>query len=109
MYVQTFLWAPTTRTAVVGAPASCPRKLWLNGELVVECDNYRPVRPNYNGDGQSYASVTLRQGWNELLVKFVRGAAAAPFEGHLITCTADDLRAGLVEVGWTWLPWDVSE
>lgn len=109
IYVQTFVWSPAARTAILGAPANCPRKLWLNGELLVTCANYRPARPNYNGDGHSYAPATLRQGWNELLLKFVRTPAAAPFEGHLIHCAADDLRAGLVEVGWTRLPWDVNE
>jgi hypothetical protein len=87
-------------------PANCPRKLWLNGELIVESAKCRPARPNYNGDGESYAPVTLRQGWNEILLKFVRAAGAEAFEGHLIHTTPDSLRAGLVDVRWTCLPWD---
>jgi hypothetical protein len=107
IYVQTFLWSPDERPASLGVPANCPRKMWLNGVLVVESATCRPARPNYNGDGQSYAPVTLRQGWNEILLKFVRDPGADPFEGHLIHTTPDDLRAGLVDVRCTRLPWDV--
>jgi hypothetical protein len=106
LYVQTFLWSPAERAAVLGAPGNCPRKLWLNGELLATPDNDRPIRPNYNGDGQSYAPVTLKSGWNEVLIKYVRIADAAPFAGHLILVTPDDLRTALVDVGWTRLPWD---
>lgn len=110
LYVQTFLWSPDERAVVVGAPGNCPRKLWVNGELLVALDNYRPIRPNYNGDGQSYAPVTLKEGWNEILVKYVRAPAAsgdaAPFAGHLVHVTPDNLRAALVDVTWTRLPWD---
>jgi hypothetical protein len=106
VYLQTFLWSPTARTAVVGAPGNCPRKLWVNGQLLVAPESYRPIRPNYNGDGQSYAPVELREGWNEILVKCVRKPGAAPFAGHLVHVTSDDLRAALIDVTWTRLPWD---
>ena len=72
----------------------------------MDCFSRRPLRPNYNGDGEAYAQVELVEGWNELLVKYVRTADMPPFGAHLVAATADDLRHGLVDVGWTRLPWD---
>lgn len=109
LYVQTFLWSPAARPATIGMPTNCPGKLWVNGMLVVERASYRPVRPNYNGDGESYAAVDLAQGWNELLIKYVRTPDKPPFEAHVIAASADDLRHGLDQVGWTRLPWDTEQ
>lgn len=106
LYVQTYLWSPEARDAWIGAPANCPTVLWVNGALAVENTTYRPVRPNYGGDGESYATVPLVQGWNELLVKFVRTSKAAPFDAHLLVSSADNLHDGLEQIGWTRLPWD---
>jgi hypothetical protein len=107
LYVQTYLWSNDVHEAWIGAPANCPTKLWVNGTLAVENTSYRPVRPNYGGDGDSYAHVSLAQGWNELMIKFVRGADAAPFEAHLLASTPDRLHNGLEQLGWTRLPSDV--
>ncbi len=106
LYIQTFLWSPRARAATLGIPGNGPRKLWVNGVLAVDCFSRRPLRPNYNGDGEAYAQVELLEGWNELLIKYVRTADMPPFAAHLVAATADDLRHGLVDVGWTRLPWD---
>ena len=106
LYVQTYLWSLKARDAWIGAPANCPTKLWVNGALAVENFSYRRVRPSYGGDAESYATVQLAQGWNELLLKFVRGAEAAAFEVHLLVSSADKLHDGLEQIGWTRLPWD---
>jgi ADP-ribosylglycohydrolase len=106
VYVQTFLWNSKAQRATIGIPGSGPRKLWVNDALAVDCFSRRPLRPNYNGDGEAYAQVDLVEGWNELLVKYVRTPDMPPFGAHLVAATADDLRHGLVDIGWTRFPWD---
>ena len=54
--------AQGARVATIGIPGSGPRKLWVNGALAVDCFSRRPLRPNYNGDGEAYAQVDLRPG-----------------------------------------------
>ncbi|HSH77528.1 MAG TPA: ADP-ribosylglycohydrolase family protein [Herpetosiphonaceae bacterium] len=107
LYVQTYLWSPAARDAWIGASANCPTKLWVNGTLAVESFAYRPVRPSYGGNAESYASVPLVDGWNEVLMKFVRIPDAAPFEAHLLVSSADKLHDGLEQIGWTRWPSDV--
>jgi hypothetical protein len=109
LYVQTFLWSPMARSVSIGVPGTLPRKFWVNGAEVMASFTYPPLRPNYNGDGMSYAPAALRKGWNEVLIKFVRGAGNAPAEAHLVATTDDNLRHSLVDLRWTRLPWDESE
>ncbi len=74
---------------------------------MVDHTTYRPVRPSYGGDGESYANVALAQGWNELLIKYARGSDAPPFDAHLVASTPDDLHSGLEQLGWTRFPTDI--
>lgn len=107
IYAQTFLWSPDERAVWIGAATNCPAKLWLNGAPAVASFRYRPIRPNYGGDGESYATVMLRAGWNEALLKFVRGADAPPFDAHLLISSAEpQIRDGQPDIGRTRLPWD---
>jgi ADP-ribosylglycohydrolase len=105
VYVQTFYYSDRDRDARIGVPATCPTKLWLNGEVVKTCPAGRRLRPNYNTDGESYADKRLVKGWNEVLVKYTRTEGDAPFEGHLILCESDKLCPAILDVGWTRLPW----
>lgn len=107
LYVQTYLWSPIARHVWIGAAVNCPAKLWINGALVVQSLRYRAIRPNYGGDKESYATVQLVDGWNEVFLKFVRSADALPFECHLLVSTADRLHNGLPDIGRTRMPWDV--
>jgi hypothetical protein len=109
LYVQTYLWSPVARTASIGVPGTLPRKFWVNGAEVLATFTYPPLRPNYNGDGMSYAPAALREGWNEVLIKFVRKAGAPLAEAHLVATTDDNLRHSLVDLRWTQLPWDRAE
>jgi hypothetical protein len=106
LYAQTFLWSEQPREAWIGAAVNCPAKMWVNGQPVVSSFRYRPVRPNYGGDKESYATVRLDQGWNEALLKFVRGEGAPRFECHLLISSADQLHNGIPEIGRTRFPWD---
>jgi len=66
LYIQTYLHSPQAISAWIGVSASCPAKLWVNGALTVEDFAHRPIRPSYNGNTESYATVRLAAGWNEL-------------------------------------------
>ena len=109
LYVQTFVHSPVARPRCwFGAPASCPVRMWVNGEYLTQCAEYRPFRPNYGGTGihgQAYDRVSMREGWNEILLKFVRHADAPPFISHLLLCL-DHWHTGLTDVGRTRFPWD---
>ena len=107
LYVRTFLWNPGADVkAWLGAPANCPTKLWVNNQVVKEAFSYPLVRPNYGGNRETYATVELKKGWNEVLIKFVRGTNAQPFDGYLLFSTADNLNAGLYRIGRTRAPWE---
>jgi hypothetical protein len=106
LYLQTYLWAPTERDVLIAAMATCPAKLWVNGAERVASFRYRPLRPNYGADNESSASVHLVAGWNEVLLKLVRGAGAAPAACHLLISSDDRLHHGQPDIGRTRLPWD---
>lgn len=107
LYVQTYLWAPTAQQVWMGASTTCPVKLWVNSELIAKSYAYRPVRPNYGGEAEAGFAVTqLVEGWNEVLLKFVRAADAPAFAGYFLMSTADRLHNGLPEIRWTRAPWD---
>jgi len=105
LYAQTFLRSPEPREVWIGVSATCPSKLWVNGEVVAGSFRYRPVRPNYDGpDG--YGTASLAAGWNEVLLKFVRHARDARFDAYLLLSSADRLHDGLPDIGRTGAPWD---
>lgn len=106
LYLQTFLWAPAERDVLLAAMATTPAKMWVNGEPRVASYRYRPLRPNYGADAESAASVHLRQGWNEVLIKLVRAADARAAECHLMISSDDRLHDGQPDIGRTRLPWD---
>jgi ADP-ribosylglycohydrolase len=108
IYVQAFLWAPATHLVWMGTATTCPAKFWVNGEFVAEAFGYRPLRPQYEGKKETgcFACVQLLEGWNEVLLKFVRAPDAPAFEGHFLFSSADELYKGLPEVGRTHMPWD---
>lgn len=105
-YVQTYLWSPAARDVWLGAATTNPAKVWVNNHLVIESFRYRPLRPNYGGDSESYKTVPLVEGWNEVLFKLVQPKGGKPVESHLMLSTADKLHYGLPEIGRTSFPWD---
>ena len=107
LYAQTYLWSPAIQDGWLGAATNCPAKMWVNGELVVQSFRYPLLRPNYGGNRESYATAQLCQGWNEVLLKFVRSEESAPFACHLMISDAGKLHDGLPALGRTRTPWDV--
>src|SRR5439155_8847928 len=59
LYARLFLWSPRGQDVRLGVPATCPRKLWLNGRLVHEVRQNSLLRPNYDGDHVSYVDSAL--------------------------------------------------
>lgn len=109
LYVRTYLWSPVqARSVWMGVDANCPTKAWVNHQRVIQVFDYPPVRPNYNGSKTSgrYAVVELKEGWNEVLLKFVRSYAAPTFDGYLLLSEPAPLYDGLYQVGRTRTPWD---
>ncbi len=109
VYLQTYLWNEVEQqSGWFGAAVNCPVKMWVNGELKVENFAYQPIRPNNGGNDRLYSNVTLKQGWNEILLKLVRSESAAPLEGHLLLGNGDPNKhhEGLWQVGRTRTPWD---
>jgi len=115
LYAQTFTWSPRAQAVRIGAPCNTPVKIWLNGKLCHEAFVYRPLRPNYTGyiDGQAlyYADLELQSGWNEILLKFVRGdepllPSAATFAAECTLADPNDLFAGLTDQVRSRFPWE---
>ena len=105
-YLQTFLYADEETNVTLGVDAGGPVKAWLNGDDLFSLNRYRPIRPSYGGSKDAYVDVPLRQGMNELLVKFARGAEGPTTECHILVSSADTLHHGLPQIGRTRFPWD---
>lgn len=103
-FFQTYLEAPEQVAVWLGVDCSHPTKCWLNGEELFTANRHRPIRPNYAGSKDGYTNTELRPGWNEVLIKVVRGRRTNPPECHLLVSTADKLHNGLPHVGITRLP-----
>lgn len=106
LYVQTFVYAPRAQDAWLVVDANCPARFWAGGEPVAAAPRYRAVRPCHRGSPDSAGRIALREGWNEVLVKLVRGPDAPPVECHLLFAADDVLRTPLVHLGRTRFPWD---
>ncbi len=67
-YLRTRVSSPTEQKARLELGSDDGVKVWLNGELVHANNAIRPAEP-----GQDKAEVTLKEGWNPLLVKLTQG------------------------------------
>ncbi|MGI5288997.1 ADP-ribosylglycohydrolase family protein [Nonomuraea polychroma] len=118
LYVQTFAHAPRPLEAWLAVEATCPVAFWANGEPVAATAateaglatgaGSRGIRPCHRGSPGSSGPVALREGWNEVLIKLVRGEGAPPVECHVLFATNDRFRAALTELGRTRFPWDLT-
>jgi HEAT repeat protein len=64
VYLRNRVWSDSTRKALLEVGSDDGIKIWLNGEVVHGIDAERLVNP-----GDDKIEVTLKQGWNALLVK----------------------------------------
>ena len=67
-YAAIYVRSPTARKALLSAGSDDGIKAWINGQLAVSHNLTRGAAP-----GQEEASVTLRAGWNEVLLKITQG------------------------------------
>jgi HEAT repeat protein len=74
VYVKTDVWSDTQQNALLAIGSDDAVKVWLNGKLVHSNLVYRGVAP-----GQDKVEVTLREGWNPLMLKVVQGNGAWGF------------------------------
>lgn len=67
-YLRTRIGSPKEQKAQLEIGSDDGVKVWLNGELVHANNATRPAEP-----GQDKVDVTLKEGWNPLLVKLTQG------------------------------------
>ncbi len=67
-YLRTRVWSPNEQKAQLELGSDDGVKVWLNGQLVHANNAVRPTEC-----GQDKAPVTLKKGWNPLLVKLTQG------------------------------------
>lgn len=82
-YLQTFVESPSEREVFIIVDPSCPVRYWVGGDEVGRNEEFRRIRPNQGTTVPVGNTITLRQGWNEILVKLVHDGAAPPAELHL--------------------------
>jgi len=67
-YLRTWVWSPAEQKARLEFGSDDGAKVWLNGQLVVNAPKPRSFQP-----AEDKVIVTLKQGWNPLLVKVWNG------------------------------------
>jgi HEAT repeat protein len=67
-YLRTNVWSDKSRKVLLELGSDDGIKVWLNGQVVHANNATRPASP-----GQDKVEVTLKQGWNPLLLKVTQG------------------------------------
>jgi hypothetical protein len=73
-YAATFVHSSREQKASLSCGSDDGIKVWVNGDLVVANDTYRGAAP-----GQEEASISLRKGWNTILLKITQGGGGWGF------------------------------
>ena len=79
-------------------------EIMVNGKKVHEAAEPRIPRPNYSGDGESYADVSIHEGWNQFIIKLVR--QEKPVDAHFTLATEQPYFHGMSDVIQCRLPWE---
>jgi len=104
IYLCHYVYCPEERTGRAGVSSNCPMELWLNGKKVHEALEERIPRPNYSGDGASYADVSLKEGWNQFIIKLTR--QDKPIDAHFTLATGHPYYHGMSDIVECRLPWE---
>lgn len=67
-YLRTRVWSPKEQKAQIELGSDDGVKVWLNGQVVHANNAVRATTP-----GEDKAPVTLKEGWNPLMVKLTQG------------------------------------
>jgi type 1 glutamine amidotransferase/HEAT repeat protein len=68
-YLRNHVWSEREQRVKMELGSDDGVKVWLNGELIHANNAARGVTP-----GEDVVEITLRQGWNSLLMKIIQGA-----------------------------------
>ncbi len=67
-YLRNKVWSEKSRKVRLELGSDDGIKVWLNGQIVHTNNATRPAAP-----GQDKTNVTVKQGWNQLLLKITQG------------------------------------
>ncbi len=85
-YARTWIYSETPRDAVLEIGADDPVKVWLNQEIV-----HLHNIPGSSAFVENRTSVTLKQGWNLLMLKIVQTGGPWKFSVKLLKPNGDQL------------------
>jgi hypothetical protein len=78
-YARTWIYSPGEHPARLEMGTDDGVKVWLNGRLIHANNAVRALQP-----GSDKVDVTLRQGWNPLLLKITQNVMGWEFCVHLV-------------------------
>jgi HEAT repeat protein/ribosomal protein S17E len=93
-YLRTKVWSDKEQTTRLEIGSDDGIKVWLNGQLVHANNATRAVNP-----GEDKADVTLKQGWNQLLLKVTQGGGEWAVCARLCKVDGSKLEGLKVQVG----------
>ncbi|MGC3953549.1 MAG: ADP-ribosylglycohydrolase family protein [Propionicimonas sp.] len=105
VYLQAFVHSPREQRCWLIVDPSVPIRYWLNGEVTGENRAYRRIRPNQHSADGIGTHGSLREGWNEVLVKLVHDGSQPPAELHLGFSTPEPLNHHLYDIDRSRFPW----
>jgi len=105
IYVQAFVYSASERPVLLGVPTTGAVRSWVHGQLIHSLPEVERFRPHTHKT-PAYLDVTLRAGYNEILVKLIRFAGTGTFDAHLILLDPKHQNEGIVDARWTRFPWD---
>ncbi len=73
-YVRTAVWSENEQSALLTLGSDAGVKVWLNGQVVHAANLSRGITC-----GEDKAAVTLKAGWNTLLLKITQGGGGCGF------------------------------
>jgi hypothetical protein len=91
-YLRTRIWSPKEQKGRLELGSDDGAKVWLNGQVVHANNVVRPAEP-----GQDKAEVTLKEGWNPMLVKLTQGDGGWAFCARIRTVDGGKLEGLKVE------------
>ena len=105
VYLQTFVYSPTERRCWIVVDPSMPVRYWVNDELTGTNGDFRVIRPNQQAAEGIGGLTTLREGWNEVLVKAYHRPDQPAAELHLGFSEEPPISAHLWDLTRTCYPW----
>lgn len=99
-----YVYSENDLKAHIGVSSNCDMEFYINSQKIHEAGKGRIPRPNYAGDGSSYADADFRKGWNSIVVKLKRDKE--PVEAYLTLSTVGPYFHGLSDISEYCFPWE---